>query len=147
MLLNMAAEQQGNLSVIQHFIIGSVCVCTCDTGPVSKMPIICMNDHAVLWLAALRHRCWWCFAVPYSERGADKGLSPPADSLVTSPPLFSHEIRERVQLRETWASLCFIEAGEGPATPLSHKVRKYAHWKRVQYSFVGSILLLHLKQN
>jgi len=29
--LKMATEQQGNLSVIQHFIIGSVCVCTCDS--------------------------------------------------------------------------------------------------------------------
>lgn len=71
MLLNMASEQQGNLSAIQHFIIGSVFVCACVTarakndnlcvcvcvprqksilpmGPASKISIIGMNDHAAL---------------------------------------------------------------------------------------------------
>lgn len=74
MLLNMASEQQGNLSASQHFIIGSVLACACVTaraendkcmcvcisrqksivpmgpalGPVSKMSIIDMNDHAAL---------------------------------------------------------------------------------------------------
>lgn len=72
MLLNMATEQQGNLSASQHFIIGSMFACGCvperaendkcvcisrqksilpmgpALGPVSKMSIIDMNDHAAL---------------------------------------------------------------------------------------------------
>lgn len=72
MLLNMASEQQGNLSASQHFIIGSVLECACviaragndkcvcisrqksilpmgpALGSVSKMSIIDMNDHAAL---------------------------------------------------------------------------------------------------
>lgn len=43
-----------------------VCVCVLrqksilPMGPASKMSIIGMNDHAALWLAALRCRCWCC---------------------------------------------------------------------------------------
>ncbi len=106
MLLNMASEQQGNLSASQHFIIGSVFACVCVTARAENDKCVCisrqksilpmgpalgpvsnMNDHAALWLAALRCRCWWCFTVPSWERGADKRLSPQADSLITGVSL------------------------------------------------------------